>query len=76
MLNMMTLPGAPHPPNARIDDEIELQNVSEQCLGHRLHIGVIEIDLHAIALQQCGGLQRGAADIRILLLARRCGISL
>ena len=53
--------------DARVDDEIKLENISEQGLGDRLHIGTLEIHLDAVALEKCGLLQRGGPHLRIAI---------
>jgi len=56
--------------NTWIDDEIELENISEQGLRNRLHVGPVEIHLDAVALEKCGRLQRGRPHIRIAIALR------
>ena len=56
--------------DARVDDEIKLENISEQGLGDRLYIGALEIHLDALADEHSAWLRRGDARICILILLR------
>src|SRR4030095_16588577 len=56
--------------HTRIDDEIELKNISEKRLRDRLHIGAIEIHRDAVALDECGRLRRCGSRVRISILLR------
>src|SRR4029453_15123965 len=50
--------------------EIELKNIAKKGLRDRLHIGAVEIHFDAVALEECGRLQRRRPHLRIAIASR------